>query len=203
MFLRMFSLCTVLSSVCWATNPASIQYVQTYAEPASTTYSIGQYAQGGIVFWLTPDREHGLVVAIEDQSNGVAWATGASAGSVASGSDSLSIGYGTSAGKLNAEVILNRSGITSSAAALCASYEGGGYTDWYLPNLVELTAIYVQASVIDAACVALGGSALTATNYWSSVQVFGGSTSYINLSTGAQASGSVSNTFYVRAVRVF
>jgi hypothetical protein len=180
------------SSLCFAANPSA----------QGTIYNIGDYAQGGVVFWLTPDRTHGLVAAIADQSSGVAWATGSSAGSVTSTSDSLSVGFPASAGKLNAEVILNRTGITSSAAELCANYQGGGYTDWYLPNIIELTALYSQAAVVNTTAIANGGSAFASSIYWTSVQTSSG-VGNIDFSSGRHQFFTESNTFHVRAIRAF
>jgi len=37
------------------------------------TYSIGDSAQGGIVFYITADSTHGLAAAMQDQSNGSNW----------------------------------------------------------------------------------------------------------------------------------
>ena len=39
------------------------------------TYIIGDFVHGGIVFWVDETREHGLVCAIQDQSDSCPWAT--------------------------------------------------------------------------------------------------------------------------------
>lgn len=36
----------------------------------SKTYAVGDFAQGGVVFWVDERGEHGLVCAIEDQGEG-------------------------------------------------------------------------------------------------------------------------------------
>ena len=41
--------------------------------PLSVTYSIGDTAQGGIVFYVSPDGKNGLVAATIDQSSGAEW----------------------------------------------------------------------------------------------------------------------------------
>lgn len=39
-----------------------------------TTYSVGDFAYGGIVIWVDETGQHGLGCAKEDQSTGVRWA---------------------------------------------------------------------------------------------------------------------------------
>jgi hypothetical protein len=34
--------------------------------PPAPLYKIGEFAQGGVVIWLTEDGQHGLVAAIQD-----------------------------------------------------------------------------------------------------------------------------------------
>jgi len=44
--------------------------------PTITTYSVGDFAQGGIVFWLDETGQHGLIASPADQSAGIVWITG-------------------------------------------------------------------------------------------------------------------------------
>src|SRR5690554_5634345 len=46
------------------------------ATSGSTTFSVGDFAQGGIVFWVDETGQHGLVCAKEDQSTGIQWYNG-------------------------------------------------------------------------------------------------------------------------------
>jgi len=47
--------------------------VQTTAAAGSTTYSIGDFALGGVVFYITDGGKHGLVAAEQDQYTSVNW----------------------------------------------------------------------------------------------------------------------------------
>jgi hypothetical protein len=194
-YLTLIALFAVSFTQLFAGNPA--------AADTAPTYQIGQYAQGGVVFWLTPDKKHGLVVAIGDIGV-MAWGTAGT--SVSAVNNDLSIGYNangtlTSGGKLNSDYIINAN-VTASAASQCAAYTGGGYTNWYLPNLLELLAIYNQRSVINSVSIANGGSALANTNYWGSVQSITGAGN-MDMSSGILSFFAESNTFHVRPVRVF
>ncbi|MCO5232762.1 MAG: hypothetical protein M9888_03360 [Chitinophagales bacterium] len=40
---------------------------------SAKTYSVGDFAHGGIVFWVDETGQHGLVCAKEDQSTGIQW----------------------------------------------------------------------------------------------------------------------------------
>ncbi|NBO24971.1 MAG: hypothetical protein EBU93_07055, partial [Chlamydiae bacterium] len=61
-FVTLFFICTFnLFSV----NPSS---------QSIPLYKVGDYAEGGVIFWLTPDGKHGLVASIEDMSGSpMAW----------------------------------------------------------------------------------------------------------------------------------
>lgn len=43
------------------------------APTAGTGYSVGDFVQGGVVFWLDETGQHGLVCAKEDQNSGISW----------------------------------------------------------------------------------------------------------------------------------
>ncbi|WP_428659806.1 hypothetical protein [Runella sp.] len=122
------------------------------------TYTVGQTAQGGIVFWIDPASggQHGLVAATADQSAATKW---------------LSTDYvtanafrvGAYGGKYNTDRIIDSQGNGTYAALLAAQYtDSDGYGDWYLPSKNELNLMYAQKN-------AIGG--FTGSNYWSSTEV--------------------------------
>ena len=59
-----------------AGSPTSIEYAASHSEstvppaPSPKTYTIGQYVQGGVIFWLDPSMQHGLVASIVDMNGG-------------------------------------------------------------------------------------------------------------------------------------
>lgn len=65
----------------------------------ATNYSLGDFAQGGIVFWVDETGQHGLVAAKEDQSTGVRWYAGTFGSTMARGD-------GPYAGETNTSIII-------------------------------------------------------------------------------------------------
>src|SRR5690606_33402763 len=82
------------------------------------TYSVGDFAHGGIVFWVDETGQHGLVAAKVDQNNGIGiqWNNGSSTNTEASGD-------GVYAGEMNTMLIIANQGSDSNnyAAGICAN----------------------------------------------------------------------------------
>lgn len=94
--------------------------------------SIGQNYAGGIIFYLDSTKVHGLVCASIDQSSGIIWSSSTNTIINARGTD---IGTGQS----NTYAIVSAQGNSYSyAARLCDDLVLNGYSDWYLPSLVEI-----------------------------------------------------------------
>jgi len=66
---------------------------------ASTTYSVGDFAHGGIIFWVDETVQHGLVCAKTDQSTGVRWYAGTDGKTQAKGDGPFS-------GEMNTAIII-------------------------------------------------------------------------------------------------
>ena len=94
---------------------------------------IGDTAYGGIVFYVDPSGEHGLVMAESDLSDAIAW------------SDTLietgATGTGLLSGAMNTSIIIAAIRAGDYAAKLCLELDQGGYGDWYLPSWEELVLI--------------------------------------------------------------
>ena len=75
-------------------------------------YNIGDFAQGGIIFWLDESGEHGLVCAKEDYSELVPWDTQLRTGAEGTRTVApenaivLSLGDGPYSGELNTAIIV-------------------------------------------------------------------------------------------------
>lgn len=143
------------------------------ATSSVTTYSIGDFAHGGIVFWVDETGQHGLVCAKNDQSTGTTrWYAGTAGVTQAKGD-------GPYAGKANTSIIIAVQAAQGDdgntyAARICNELqitEGGNtYCDWYLPSKEELNLMYQNKATIDAAAGANGGSSFVSTLYWCSTE---------------------------------
>ena len=92
---------------------------------------VGDYAQGGIVFYVDEMGNHGLVAAIYDLPGTYVWGC-SDIGII--GADGTEIGTGFQ----NTLDILNQCQDELIAARVCSDYELGDYNDWFLPSIDEL-----------------------------------------------------------------
>ena len=165
------------------------------------TYSLGDTAQGGIIFWLDENKQHGLVYALEDQSDGAGWFDGTT------DVNTRATGDGIYAGEMNTMLIIaanvsvdNHDGI---AAQICVEYtEPHGffddyYGDWYLPSFKELKILY------DFVDDNPEYDNFSNTHYWSSTEDDYSNAWHFNLSNGNNGSGEKNVTLNVRAIRSF
>jgi len=158
---------------------------------------IGESYGGGIVFYVDNTGEHGLIVSPVDMSNAYQWSN---INNVAIGNAAKSFWDGQS----NTNAIISQSGHTNSAAALCASYTGGGFNDWYLPSMNEFNMIFNERYIINKV---LGTNGLHVEIYWTSNE--SSATSTYRYAVHGSQSGGVLNTntketlYGVRAVRRF
>jgi hypothetical protein len=161
--------------------------------------SVGDFRAGGVVFWVDPlDNTRGLVCAIEDQSSGIQWYNGSS---TTTGATGTAIGSGST----NTTAIIANQGLaeTSYAAGLARDYNGGGYTDWFLPSKGEITEMYHNKATLETV---IGFSAFD-THYWTSTESASNLAwvqYFQNIFNGAQGEIFKYNaSMKVRAVRAF
>lgn len=138
----------------------------------TTTYSVGDFAHGGVVFAVDESGQHGLVCAIENQSLGIPWSPDDNIFTKARGN-------GIYAGKSNTIIIIS---VTTAnyepiwwnddyAALICAYYNGNGFSDWYLPSKIELQLMYLNRDRINENAVENEGKIFETNNwYWSSTE---------------------------------
>jgi hypothetical protein len=151
------------------------------------TYHIGQSYGGGIIFYLDSTKQHGLIAATTDQSTGISWYNGSY---IVTGAKGIAIGTGAA----NTTKIINKQGKGSYAAKVCRKYNGGGFTDWYLPSKAELNQLFLHRDKV-------GG--LEATNYWSSTESDVNNANDEEFGGGFKFADDKSFTIHVRAVRSF
>jgi hypothetical protein len=162
--------------------------------------AVGDFRYGGVVFWVNPsDNTHGLVCAIEDQSSGIRWYNG---NYTTTGATGNAIG----AGSANTAKIIASQGATETAyaAGLARAYNGGGYTDWFLPSRFELNQMHTNKATINTTATANSGSNFTNNYYWSSTEYGFYEAFFQVFSSGSQYWTDKNYTNgHVRAVRAF
>jgi len=171
----------------------------------TTTYSVGDFAQGGIVFLVDETGQHGLVCAKEDQSTGVRWYAGTYGNTQAKG-DGIYAGEANTSIIIAAQVAIGDDGSTY-AARICNELQitesGIIYGDWYLPSKYELNMMYANKATIDATATANGGSAFATYYYWSSTEHGNNFAWDQDFGSGGKGIYSKNGMDRVRAVRAF
>ncbi|HRI21451.1 MAG TPA: hypothetical protein PLA68_10885, partial [Panacibacter sp.] len=126
----------------YATNSAGTAYGNqlTFTTPY---FSIGQNYAGGIVVYVDATGQHGMVVAPADQGSDIWVDFGVHIGTAIG--DNLSFTFGS--GPANTTTIVSR-GQSQNAADMARNYNGGGYTDWFLPNSAEFDKIYERKEYV-------------------------------------------------------
>ena len=159
---------------------------------------IGQQYQGGNIAYILvsgdpgydANKKHGIIAASSDQSTGIRWSNN---NTTTTGAIGTAIGTGLS----NTNAIITSQGETktSYAAGLARAYNGGGYTDWYLPSKDELNRLFLNKTLV-------GG--FQNYIYWSSTEYGFYDAGVQQFLNGFQAVNvKYYPGFYVRAIRSF
>jgi hypothetical protein len=187
-------------------------------------YQIGDFAQGGVVIWVTDEGQHGLVVAIEDATQGAKWYKDSKPPFPETRAwSNLSLPLKTIQSPLGADYggYENQKRIEAEAFDLsdypafhaAASYRFTFdeiiYDDWFLPSSTELALIWALKEMISKVSCLHGGSALLEKvnnpAYWSSLE-FKENPHYawlLHFSTGFHYHLGKDHLFAVRCVRAF
>ena len=180
----------------------------------NTTYQIGDFYLGGIIFDIyepgdvgyVAGETHGLIAATSDQSTGIQWALPAFSNLTVPGVGATNPTDGAS----NTDAIIAQTGAPAAntyAAGLCRLYSTSGNNDqglWYLPAKDELNLMYENIGPGDALGLGnIGNFNINNDHYWSST----GNGSYYAwfqwFDNGDQTISGKDFTYRVRAVRAF
>jgi hypothetical protein len=145
--------------------------VQVTKAVTSVKYNIGDFAQGGVVFWVDETGQHGLVCDKADLPIAqLKWAPGTDL-------NTMAYGDGPFAGEMNTAIIISIQGYgngTTYAALECSKLKvtenGKTYGDWYLPSIGELKIIESNLSIINSTASANGGHNFYGGYYYSSTE---------------------------------
>jgi hypothetical protein len=192
----------------------SVLAVSTISSAAQ--HSVGEHYGGGIVFYILQEgdpgydlkQQHGLIAAPADinvkGSVGMPgmyfWATGQKSSMNKEEyvyaqvfNTSTAIGQGAE----NTKKILAKHPAATHptiAAAVASAYNGGGYSDWYLPSKEELYKLYLNKAVV-------GGFADY--DYWSSTENSALNAWVLLFANGYQYIDNKMDADCVRAIRSF
>tara|TARA_Y100000385_G_C13101312_1_gene644694 strand:- start:1234 stop:4605 length:3372 start_codon:yes stop_codon:yes gene_type:complete len=165
-------------------------------EPTDMIYQVGDYAQGGIVFYVDETGQHGLVAAEQDLEGAFEW-----------GCTNLEVGvydYTIGNGLSNTLDIVAMCDQPSTAASEALAFESNGFDDWYLPSLYELQQMY--NTIGDGGDLGnIGGfdNAQGALDYWSSTEGASDGAYSMYFHDGNMLVYYKTSYFRVRAIRSF
>ncbi|MFN5620807.1 MAG: DUF1566 domain-containing protein, partial [Flavobacteriales bacterium] len=193
---------TQLLSVPYALYAKSAGSILNSEGDGSFNHFIGEIYGGGVVFHLWRDaqgNEHGLIVDPVELSNDQPWSNVNQSLIGASAQSSWD-------GMSNSIAIVGQIGHLDSAADLCFNSNNGGYADWYLPALDELSLLWSNRFDVNRALSGITGSHLLPFNaiYWSSTEAYIDEAWTFHFREGySNDNGSKFSLFDVRAVRKF
>lgn len=154
-------------------------------------YTIGSIFGGGIICYVDPSGQHGIIAAQNDQHNNITWYNGTY---VSTNTFETTI-Y---SGKANTATIVSVQGQGSYAAKICDDLVIGTFDDWYLPSREELDMVYRNLKVT-------GLSSFISDRYWSSTEYGQYNAWWQQFWDGGQGYNHYAKNqlFSVRAVRAF
>lgn len=162
---------------------------------ASISDLIGLNYAGGLIFHVNPNGS-GFVAAPADLPILYEW--GCYYQDV-NGANGFAIGTGS---QNTTEIVSGCLVNPADAATACVNYNGGGYTDWYLPSIDELTAIYQNIGPGASGNNNIVGFP-TNTAYWSSTEFNAYDAYQLYVNTGTYFIDAKTYSVNVRPVRSF
>lgn len=156
---------------------------------SSNDFYLGQDTLGGIVFYIymgSDGNQHGLIVNKNEST--AQWQSSST----------------TTNATRSWDGVYNTGLMTSSPASTYVNgLTDGGFTDWYLPSIDELSILWHNRFHANNALNAGGFTLLSNTaNYWSSTEYDAAYAFYFDFNWGA-GSNNKPSTYSVRAVRAF
>ena len=175
---------------------------------------IGDFAFGGIVFYIDETGENGLVCAPSNLTGVDGWSGFQWMDITVSGNQYIQLNESTSnligTGASNSSIIISSQGIGADATSICSLLDLNGYDDWFLPSLNELWGMNSNRELISNTALENGGDQFDFGFYWSSSEVNltdAWAVNFVNLVDAPQGSFDLSrgkmNGYLVRPIRAF
>ena len=180
-------------------DTTTANWVSLSSAANSTTYSIGDVVNGGVVFWLDSTGQHGLVAAFSDVATSVEW------GCLSTDLPNVSNvpyngGVPTGSGAEIGDGFNNTNDILQDCPTAPAAFAARSLgAQWFLPSAKELNQMYVNKTTLEG----VSGFTAFSSYYWSSTEYGFDNAWRQYFLNGVQFDPSKSTTYYVRAVRAF
>ena len=153
------------------------------------TYAAGDFVQGGL--YTFTDSGYAYITAATDQSTSAPW--GCQGTPIAEGATPEAIGQGV----INTAYIVAGCATSGIAARVANDLVLNGFSDWFLPSLLELTEMYTNLA-------SAGIGSLSNHSYWSSTQLDAAQAFTIDMNNGFENQHNKSQTNrHTRAMRRF
>ncbi|MFT7036114.1 MAG: hypothetical protein ACJA2S_004642 [Cyclobacteriaceae bacterium] len=171
----------------------SFSFADINPEPTQgRKYAKGDEGFGGIIIYVDPTGEHGVVCAPRDiRGDGKERMVWGCLDATISGARATAMGSGDA----NTKDIVETCTKGDTAADACRKVKINGYNDWYLPNKGELNAIYKLKKK--------GKLHLKRSGYWSSTGTGSGNAWVQTFGMGFQFVSAKYGSHRVRPVRKF
>lgn len=111
--------------------------VVSFKTPSTSNFVVGNYYQGGVIFYIDNTGLHGLIANTTKLGN-YTWGC---SGTIL-GATNKSVGFGGS----NTSIIVSNCA-ENGAAKICDNLSSSGYSDWYLPSYGELEILMSKLSM--------------------------------------------------------
>ncbi|MCR5659529.1 MAG: DUF1566 domain-containing protein [Bacteroidales bacterium] len=195
----------------WTENGMIVSYDAAYQFPFTRSRSLVAHfvipgsvgsvvnnADGskGVVFWQSPEGDEGLMMALEDASDGCAWGADPNALTLIDRPYTLPMALEDVSGNTNTRCILSYLDTLGGFAANVVDFEHG----WYLPSVGELRKLYAALPQVEPVLLNAGGVMLTSNTYWSSTEYYSDQAATATFSMSNANKGSA---LPVRAIRHF
>ncbi len=164
--------------------------------PTELVLAIGDFHEGGVIFYFDETGDHGLISSIADQSFEEEWGCQPT---VVTGANGIEIG----AGEQNTLDIIGTCSSTDIAASLYSNLVLNDYSDWFLASKDELNELYQNREKVNETVLANGGNELEDTEYWSSSHDTSNTVFIQSFNAGNVFSDFEDSLYNVRAVRFF
>lgn len=174
----------------YAINSVGIGYGEqkSFTTCPASAFTIGQYYQGGTIFYIDCSGIHGLIAAPADISSAdIKWNNGTNITTNAISN--------TDGNDNTLKIIAAQIDSGSYAARACKLYNANGFSDWFLPAKDQLYFLYKKKSVV----AGLNSSR----SYWSSTENSNSTAWIISMPDGSQNMQDKSEREFVRPIRAF